>query len=66
VGAAAAARAALGAPQPPLERANVEEAVGAARAALGEVAWAAAYAAGGALSLEEAIAEGLDDAGPPG
>jgi hypothetical protein len=33
----------------------------AARAALGEERWAAAFAAGKALSLEEAVAEALDD-----
>jgi hypothetical protein len=34
-----------------------------ARAALGEEAWAAAYAAGEALSLEEAVAEALSNGG---
>jgi hypothetical protein len=37
--------------------------VAAARAALGEEAWAAAFAAGQALTLEEAIAEALGEAG---
>ena len=52
-------REALGAPQPPQEQAETEQAVAVARAALGEAAWAAALAAGQALTLEEAIAEAL-------
>jgi predicted ATPase/class 3 adenylate cyclase/Tfp pilus assembly protein PilF len=63
LGAAAAVRETLGAPQPPDERADIEQAVAAARAALGEDAWAAAYAAGQALTLEEAIAEELEETG---
>jgi non-specific serine/threonine protein kinase len=43
-----------------LTAADVEAAVAPARAALGEAAWAAAFAAGRALTLEEAIAEALD------
>jgi hypothetical protein len=43
----------------PLEQADVEEAVAPARAILGEEAWAAAFAAGRALSLEVVIAEAL-------
>jgi hypothetical protein len=38
----------------------MEQAVAAARGALGEEAWVAAFEAGKALSLEEAIAEALD------
>jgi predicted ATPase/class 3 adenylate cyclase len=59
LGAASALRETLGAPQPPQEQVEVEQAVAAARAALGEEAWAAAYAAGRALSREQAIAEAL-------
>ena len=61
LGAAAALRETIGAPQPPLEQAEVEQAVAEARAALGEAVWAAAFAAGRALSLEQAIAEALDE-----
>jgi hypothetical protein len=57
LGAAARVRETIGAPQPPQEQADV--AVAAARAALGEEAWAAAYAGGEALSLEQALAEAL-------
>jgi hypothetical protein len=46
-------------PQPASERADKEQAVAAARAALGEAAWAAAFAAGQSLTLEQAIAEAL-------
>ena len=42
-----------------LDWAEIEAAVAPARAALGEERWAAAFAAGRALSLEEAIAEAL-------
>ena len=61
LGAAAALRAELGTPQPAQEQADTAQAVMAARAALGEEAWAAAFAAGHALSMEEAIAEALGD-----
>jgi predicted ATPase/class 3 adenylate cyclase len=63
VGAAAAVRETIGAPQPSDERADTEAAVAAARAALGEEQWAAAFAAGQALSLEQAIAEALGETG---
>jgi hypothetical protein len=43
------------------ELAWIEEATALARATLGEEAWATAYAAGKALSLEEAVAEALGD-----
>jgi hypothetical protein len=39
--------------------ADIETAIAPARATLGEAAWAAAFAAGWALTLEEAIAEAL-------
>jgi non-specific serine/threonine protein kinase len=61
LGAAAALRETLGAPQPPHERADTERDVAAARAALGEEAWAAALAAGQALSLKEVVAEALGE-----
>ena len=64
LGAAAALRETIGAPQPPQEQTDVEQAVAAARVALGEESWAAAYAAGRALSLEQAIAEALARAMP--
>ena len=44
----------IGTPQPIPERVASEQAV--ARAALGEEAWQAAFAAGGELSAEDAIA----------
>jgi non-specific serine/threonine protein kinase len=59
LGAAAALRETLGVPQPRSQQAEVEQAVVAARAALGEEAWAAAFASGRTLSLEQAIAEAL-------
>jgi predicted ATPase/class 3 adenylate cyclase/Tfp pilus assembly protein PilF len=61
LGTAAAVRETLGAAQPAVERDDVERAVAAARATLGEERWAAAIAAGRALSLEQAIAEALDE-----
>ena len=61
-GAAAAARAALSAPPWPAFRVAHAADVAAARAALGEEAFAAAWAAGQALSLDEASAAALDDA----
>jgi non-specific serine/threonine protein kinase len=62
LGAAEALRETLGAPLPHQEQADVEQAVAAARAALGEEAWTAAFAAGRALSPEQAIAEALGEA----
>jgi hypothetical protein len=61
LGVAAKLRESIGFPQPPLEAEDTESAVAEARAALGEDAWQAAYAAGRALSLEEAIAEALGE-----
>jgi predicted ATPase len=61
LGAATALREKVGAPLLPTGRGNVEQAVALARAALGEEQWAVAFAAGRALSLEEAVAEALDD-----
>jgi len=59
LGAAAAARVALGTPLPPAERAACERALGAARAHLDEDAFASAWAAGQALTLEQAITDAL-------
>jgi predicted ATPase/transcriptional regulator with XRE-family HTH domain len=61
LGAAASLRGTLGAPLPAHERADIEQATAAARVTLGEEAWEAAFAAGRALSLEEAIAEALGE-----
>jgi len=52
-------REVFGTPQAVPERLATEQAVAAARAALGEEAWAAAFMAGRALSLEQAIAYAL-------
>jgi tetratricopeptide (TPR) repeat protein len=49
----------IGVPVPPPERADRDSAVAAARLALGETAFAAAWAAGRALPLEDVIAEAL-------
>jgi predicted ATPase/DNA-binding SARP family transcriptional activator len=51
--------ATIGAPMAPIERAECERDTAAARAALGEPAFAAAWAAGQALTLEETIAYAL-------
>ncbi len=64
-GAAAAVRAALGAPLPPGERPGREQAVTAARAALGAAAFEEAWSAGQALSPEQAIAEARGEHAPP-
>jgi non-specific serine/threonine protein kinase len=60
-GAATALWATIDYPWSALEQADLEAAVAPARAALGEEAWAAAYEAGRALSLEEAVAKALDE-----
>jgi hypothetical protein len=59
--AVAAMRTAIGAPLPPPERATYDATVATARAALGEDTFAAAWAAGQALPLEQAIAEALGE-----
>jgi predicted ATPase/class 3 adenylate cyclase len=59
LGTATALREAIGSPRPAVERALNEHTVAEARAALGEETWAAAFAAGRALSVEETIAEAL-------
>jgi hypothetical protein len=48
-------------PQPSVERALTERAVNSARAALSEERWAAAMAAGRAMTLEEAIASAVGE-----
>src|SRR5262249_50245211 len=56
-GAAAALREAMGAPLPPPARAVHEGRLRPARAAVGDVAAGAAWAAGQAMPLEEAVAD---------
>jgi predicted ATPase/transcriptional regulator with XRE-family HTH domain len=63
LGAASAIRDAIATPQPVPERTATEQAVAAARAALGEDAWNAAWTSGKALTLEQAMAYGLEQAG---
>jgi len=55
-----ALRATIGAPQAEPERIAAEQAGAKARAALGDEAWVATLAAGGALPLEEAVAYALE------
>jgi predicted ATPase len=59
LGAAAAVRERLGAAVPASERAEHDRAMVATRGALGELAFAAAWAAGRALPLENAVNEAL-------
>ena len=61
LGAAAGLRDLLGSARHPMDRVAVERAEAALRAALGEEAFAAAWAAGRALSLDEAIYEALGE-----
>jgi predicted ATPase/transcriptional regulator with XRE-family HTH domain len=63
-GAATALREAIGVPLPPTGRSAFDRTTAAARAALGEAAFRAAWAAGQALSLEDVSAEALTDAMP--
>src|SRR5262249_4184643 len=63
LGTASALREAIGAPQPSVERTLTEQEVATARQALGEEAWAAAFAAGRAMTLEEAISVALGEDG---
>ena len=63
LGAAAALRQAIGAPRSPLERPDYEATVQAAQAALGAAAFAEAWAAGQALTPEQAMAEALEVTG---
>ncbi|MFI6418142.1 BTAD domain-containing putative transcriptional regulator [Streptomyces sp. NPDC050842] len=57
LGAAAALRSSTGAPLPPAERADVDRTEAAARAALGEAAFATAFAHGGSLTHDSAVSE---------
>jgi predicted ATPase/transcriptional regulator with XRE-family HTH domain len=61
LGASAALREQMGAPLLSQGRADIEQAAVQARTTLGEDAWEAAFAAGRALSLEEATAEALGE-----
>ena len=63
-GAAEALRTSIGAPTPPVNRTAYERAVAAARAQLDAGTWAAAWAEGQAMALEEAIAYALTLASP--
>ena len=58
-GVAAAVREDKGWPPPPAKRAEIDRTVAAAHGALGEEAFAAAWARGHALPLEEAIKDKL-------
>jgi hypothetical protein len=60
LGAGEALREAIGVPQVPRERAELERPVAAARAALGEGSFGAAWAEGRALTIEQAIALALE------
>jgi tetratricopeptide (TPR) repeat protein len=60
LGASAARRAAIGSPMPIFNQVLFDAAVAPARAMLGEAVWATAFAAGWALTLEEANTEALD------
>jgi hypothetical protein len=60
LGAVQALRDAIGAPVPPEYRAAYERTAAAARAALGEEAFTAAWAAGRTLSWEQAVAYALE------
>jgi len=59
LGAACALRACHGTPVPPSEQADNERTVALARRALGDEAFASAWARGQTLSLEQAVAEAL-------
>jgi hypothetical protein len=61
-GAADALRQALGAPIPLVDRPSQEATVRAARAMLGTPAFDAAWAAGAALTLDQAVAAALEPA----
>jgi tetratricopeptide (TPR) repeat protein len=60
-GASDALRTAIGAPLPPAERAEVERALTALCASLGEAAFDSAWSAGRALSWEQGIAYALEE-----
>lgn len=60
-GAAAAIRTAIGAPLPQADRARYQQALDSARTQIDATTFAAAWAAGQALTLEQAIADALDE-----
>jgi len=64
--AAATLRGAIGAPLPPAEQTLYDHTVADARAALGAIPFVEAWAAGRALSLEQAMAEALDESATTG
>jgi len=64
-GAAAAVRKTLGGRVPPLERPHDDPALPETRAALGDAAFAAAWEAGRAMRIEEAVAYALEPEGAP-
>jgi len=61
LGASAALREEIGAPLSPIARVDHDHASNAAREALGQDEFEAAWAEGHAMSLEEATADALDD-----
>lgn len=61
LGAAAALRDTISAPLRPVDRSDVERDVADARAALGEEAFAAAWAQGRAMTLEQAVEYALQN-----
>ncbi|HWE61836.1 MAG TPA: tetratricopeptide repeat protein [Chloroflexota bacterium] len=63
-GSAAALRAAIDAPRAPIDQASYDRGVADARAALGDGEFAAAWAAGQAMSMEAAVALALEQGGP--
>jgi hypothetical protein len=60
-GAAEGLREGIGAPLPRADRAKQDRSITAVRAALGEEAFAAAWAGGRAMSLEQAVAFALEE-----
>jgi len=54
-------RAATGTSVPPVDRAAIDAAIGRARAAMGDEAFAQAWAEGEAMPLERVITQILDD-----
>ncbi|MGH2593930.1 MAG: ATP-binding protein, partial [Anaerolineae bacterium] len=59
-GAAQGIRETIGAPVPPIERADYDRSVADARAQLGEAAFASVWAEGRAMALEQAVAYALE------
>jgi hypothetical protein len=60
LGAGASLRAVIGSPLPPSEREQHERHLAAARTAMGEAAFAEAWMAGQAMTLEQAISYALE------